>query len=55
MASYPLSGQDPVLSGLHIYKDNLFTNEKNCNIDVTEFKESYLLGAAMLPLEEFLN
>lgn len=38
-----------------IYKDNLFTNEKNCNIDVTEFKESYLLGAAMLPLEEFLN
>ena len=37
------------------FKDNLFTNEKNCNIDVTEFKESYLLGAAMLPLEEFLN
>lgn len=38
-----------------VYKDNLFTNEKNCKIDVTEFKESYLLGAAMVPLEEFLN
>lgn len=38
-----------------VYKDNLFTNEENCKIDVTEFKESYLLGAAMLPLEEFLN
>lgn len=38
-----------------VYKDNLFTNEENCEIDVTEFKESYLLGAAMVPLEEFLN
>ena len=38
-----------------VYKDNLFTNDKNCKIDVTEFKESYLLGAAMVPLEEFLN
>ena len=38
-----------------VYKDNLFTNEENCNIDVAEFKESYLLGAAMVPLEEFLN
>lgn len=38
-----------------VYKDNLFTNEENCKIDVTEFKESYLLGAAMVPLEEFLN
>ena len=38
-----------------VYKDNLFTNEKNCKIDIAEFKESYLLGAAMVPLEEFLN
>ncbi len=38
-----------------VYKDNLFTSEKNCKMDVTEFKESYLLGAAMVPLEEFLN
>lgn len=38
-----------------VYKDNLFTNEENCNIDVTEFKESYLLGAAMLPISNFLD
>lgn len=38
-----------------IYKDNLFTNEENCNIDVTEFEESYLLGAAMLPISNFLD
>lgn len=38
-----------------VYKDNLFTSRENCRIDVTEFKESYLLGAAMVPLEEFLN
>ena len=38
-----------------VYKDNLFTNEEICKIDVTKFKESYLLGAAMVPLEEFLN
>lgn len=38
-----------------VYKDNLFTNKENCNIDVTEFKESYLSGATMVPLEEFLN
>jgi len=37
-----------------VYKDNLFTNESNCKISVTNFKESYLLGAAMLPIEEFL-
>ena len=37
-----------------VYKDNLFTNESNCKISVTKFKESYLLGAAMLPIEEFL-
>ncbi|GKX67177.1 ROK family transcriptional regulator [Inconstantimicrobium mannanitabidum] len=38
-----------------IYKDNLFTNESNCNIKVADFTESYLLGAAMLPIEEFLE
>lgn len=38
-----------------VYKDNLFTNEENCKIDVTEFKGSYLVGAAMVPLEAFLN
>lgn len=38
-----------------VYKDNLFTNEENCKIDVTEFKESYLLGAAMLPISNFLD
>lgn len=38
-----------------VYKDNLFTNKNNCKIDVTEFKESYLVGAAMVPLEAFLN
>lgn len=38
-----------------VYKDNLFTNEENCKIDVTEFKGSYLVGAAMVPLESFLN
>lgn len=37
-----------------VYKDNLFTSESNCKISVTKFKESYLLGAAMLPIEEFL-
>lgn len=38
-----------------IYKDNLFTNESNCNIKVADFTESYLLGAAMFPIEEFLE
>lgn len=38
-----------------IYKDNLFTNENNCNVEITKFKESYLLGAARLPIEEFLT
>ena len=38
-----------------IYKDNLFTNEKDCKVEITKFKESYLLGAARLPIEEFLT
>lgn len=39
----------------NIYKDNLFTDENSCNINVASFKESYLLGAAMMPIEEFLE
>jgi len=39
----------------NIYKDNFFTNENNCSISIADFKESYLLGAAMLPIEEFLE
>jgi predicted NBD/HSP70 family sugar kinase/biotin operon repressor len=39
----------------NIYKDNSFTNENNCSISIADFKESYLLGAAMLPIEEFLE
>ncbi|CAI3556289.1 MAG: ROK family transcriptional regulator [Clostridium neonatale] len=38
-----------------IYKDNLFTNENDCKVEITKFKESYLLGAARLPIEEFLT
>lgn len=37
-----------------IYKDNLFINDSNCKIEITKFKESFLLGAAMIPIEEFL-
>lgn len=39
----------------YIYKDNLFTDENSCIISVASFKESYLLGAAMMPIEEFLE
>ncbi|MCR4943398.1 MAG: ROK family transcriptional regulator, partial [Clostridium sp.] len=39
----------------NIYKNNLFTDENNCNIQVAEYKESYLLGAAMVPIQEFLE
>lgn len=39
----------------NVYKDNSFTNEKNCTISVANVKESYLLGAAMIPIEEFLE
>ena len=38
-----------------IYKDNLFTNENDCKVEITNFKDSYLLGAARLPIEEFLT
>ena len=37
-----------------IYKDNLFINDSNSKIEITKFKESFLLGAAMMPIEEFL-
>jgi len=39
----------------NIYEDNLFTDENSCNISIACFKESYLLGAAMMPIEEFLE
>lgn len=39
----------------NIYKDNLFTDESSCNISIADFKESYMLGAAMMPVEEFLE
>lgn len=38
-----------------VYKDNLFTNGNSCNISITSFREAYLLGAAMMPIEEFLE
>lgn len=38
-----------------VYKDNLFTDENSCNISIASFQESYLLGAAMMPIEEFLE
>lgn len=39
----------------NVYKDNLFTDENSCNINIANFRESYLLGAAMMPIEEFLE
>jgi len=39
----------------NIYKDNLFTDENSCNISIASFKESYLSGAAMMPIEDFLG
>ncbi|MFR8043263.1 MAG: ROK family protein [Clostridium butyricum] len=38
-----------------IYKDNLFLDESICNVEITRFKESYLLGAARFVIEEFLK
>ena len=38
-----------------IYKDNLFLDENMCRVEITEFKDSYLLGAARLVIEEFLK
>jgi len=39
----------------YIYKDNLFTDENSCAVSVAGIEESYLLGAAMMPIEEFLE
>lgn len=39
----------------NVYKDNLFTDENSCDFSIANFKESYLLGAAMMPIEEFLK
>lgn len=38
-----------------IYDNSLYIDERNCMIKVADFKESYLLGAAMMPIEEFLE
>ncbi|KHD14155.1 ROK family protein [Clostridium butyricum] len=38
-----------------IYKDNLFLDESICKVEITKFKESYLLGAARFVIEEFLR
>lgn len=38
-----------------IYKENLFTNSDNCKIIIANLKNSYILGAAMIPIEEFLE
>ena len=38
-----------------IYKDNIFLDENICKIELTKFKDSYLLGAARLVIEEFLK
>ncbi|MBE6071269.1 MAG: ROK family transcriptional regulator [Clostridium butyricum] len=38
-----------------IYKENQFINENICKVEITKFRESYLLGAARLPIEEFLT
>jgi len=38
-----------------IYKDNIFVDENSCSISIASFKEAYLLGAAMMPIEDFLE
>lgn len=38
-----------------IHKQNSFKNERDYEVKVADFKESYLLGAALLPIEEFLT
>lgn len=39
----------------NIYKNNLLTDKNNYSIQVADYKESYLLGAAMVPIQEFLE
>lgn len=38
-----------------IYKENLFTNSQNCKVKIADDIDSYLLGAAMIPIEQFLE
>lgn len=49
-----LKGKIEVLKK-NVYKDNLFTNENSCDISMSSFNEAYLQGAAMMPIEEFLE
>ncbi|MBE6063489.1 MAG: ROK family transcriptional regulator [Clostridium butyricum] len=39
----------------NIYNNNLFADRRKCKIEITKFKESYLLGAARRVIEEFLT
>lgn len=39
----------------NIYNNNLFADREKCKIEITKFKESYLLGAAKMVIEEFLK
>ncbi|MDO5517392.1 MAG: ROK family transcriptional regulator [Clostridium sp.] len=39
----------------NIYNNNLFADRRKCRIEITKFKESYLLGAAKMVIEEFLT
>ena len=38
-----------------IYKENLFTNSQNCKVKIADDIDSYLLGAAMIHIEKFLE
>lgn len=38
-----------------IYKENIFTERHRYEIKVTDYQESYLLGSAMRPIEEYLK
>ena len=39
----------------NIYNNNLFADREKCKIEITKFKESYLLGVAKMVIEEFLK
>lgn len=39
----------------NIYDNNIFAERAKCKIEITKFKESYLLGAARMVIEEFLT
>lgn len=38
-----------------IYKENIFTDRYKYEVKVTKYKESYLIGSAMVPIEEYLK